>query len=94
MEVLLFGDQTSLSHDFLVKALVQTERSPLISSFRNGAYHILRQEVAYLPHSMRQTIPCFTSISELVENYFSGSSRHPSLDAALTTISQFLHFFK
>lgn len=93
MEVLFFGDQTGLSLDFLVDSLRRTKKYPLSAAFAEGAANILRYEIAELSRTQRESLPEFSTLAELAERLPKNDIRHPALDSALLSISQFVHFF-
>ncbi|KAL8723397.1 MAG: hypothetical protein Q9225_000313 [Loekoesia sp. 1 TL-2023] len=92
MEVLLFGDQTDLDHEFLQESLHRTRKSPAVAAFLDGTAAILREEIASLHQANREDIPSFTTIQELIARYSEEATAHPAIEASLTCISQFIHF--
>ena len=92
MEVLLFGDQTDLDHDFLQNSLHDTRKIPAVAAFLDATADILRQEIASLTQVNQKNIPKFTTIQDLISRYFKEASVHPAIEASLTCISQFVHF--
>ena len=92
-DVLFFGDQTGLSLEFLTDALRRTKRYPLSAAFATGATKTLRYELANLPHNAQISIPHFSTLSELAERLVISSPKHPAIDSALLSASQFVHFF-
>ncbi|KAI9801586.1 MAG: Type I Iterative PKS [Sarcosagium campestre] len=92
MDVLLFGDQTGLSHDFLRRSLQRTQTSPVVKAFLNHAATALRLEVTHLAQAERRRIPNFTTIQELVHRHAEETVGHPAIESSLLCISQFVHF--
>lgn len=93
MSVILFGDQTGLDYDFLLKTLLGTQKSLVVAAFLDGAAATLRREIPELSLNERDGIPNFTTVQELVERVSAKDTGHPALEAALLCISQFVHFF-
>ena len=94
MSVVLFGDQTGLDYDFLLKSLRGTQKSLVVAAFLDGAAAILRQEITELSLTERDGIPNFSTIQELVERISAKDTGHPALETALLCISQFVNFFE
>lgn len=92
MSVLLFGDQTGLSYDFLKDSIQKTRNSALVVAFLDNVASALRHEVAGFSKPDQEGIPSFTTVQELVERQALASPGHPAIEAALFSISQFIHF--
>ncbi|OAP55326.1 hypothetical protein AYL99_10299 [Fonsecaea erecta] len=86
IKVLLFGDQSEERFDDL-RELVTVIDNPLLSTFLEKAYFILRDEVTRLPYVTRG-LPGFTSIETLLWRYREAGVRHPAIESALVCIHQ------
>ena len=93
MDVLFFGDQTGLSLEFLVDSLRRTKEFPLSAAFAEGTAKTLRYEIAELSKAERESLPGFSTLPELAERLLKENLKHPALDSALLSISQFVHLF-
>ena len=91
--ILLFGDQTG-DYRTTFRRVLQIQDNPLLTSFFDRSYAVLRQEVANQPRSVRDETVGFSSIADLVARY--ADSELPetnALESALTYISQIACFF-
>ncbi|OQU98243.1 polyketide product template domain-containing protein isoform 1 [Cladophialophora immunda] len=86
IKVLLFGDQSEERFEDL-RQLVTATDNPLLSTFLEKAYFMLRDEVAHLPYVMRG-LPGFTSIETLLWRYREAGVRHPAIESALVCVHQ------
>ncbi|KAL9100800.1 MAG: hypothetical protein Q9163_003866 [Psora crenata] len=93
LDVLVFGDQTG---DYLTafQHVLHIQDDALLTAFLDKTYLTLREEVSKQPLSVREQIPGFSSIGDLVARYSEpGCSRSNALESALTCISQLACFF-
>lgn len=91
MNVLIFGDQTADQYLLLRKAILRKDNA-LLSTFLERASVTLRHEINHLPHSQRESIPDFNTVSSLVEAYFEKGLKIPQIESSLVTIAQLSHF--
>ena len=87
MNIFLFGDQASDYHDNL-RSKIHQKSHPLLTSFLERTTIALRQEVAQQPHLIRNTIPSFTSLLELVDWFDDVEVSNPAMESALCCITQ------
>ncbi|KAL9030755.1 MAG: hypothetical protein Q9196_001159 [Gyalolechia fulgens] len=87
MNILLFGDQTTDYHDNLRKKLHQKD-NPVLSSFLEKTSAALREEVALQPRVVRDTIPSFFSLLELVNWFDESNVANPAVESAVCTTCQ------
>ena len=91
MNVLLFGDQTTDQYPLLRKVITRRDNA-LLTTFLERTSVALRQEVNRLPRSMRNAIPDFLRIGDLVEAYRNCDRRIPQLESCMVTIAQLSHY--
>ncbi|PGH03771.1 hypothetical protein AJ80_08641 [Polytolypa hystricis UAMH7299] len=86
MKVLLFGDQAGDTYPIL-RRLVVVKGNPLLESFLERAYRLIRSEISRQPRFPRN-FPKFDSIAELIWRYADSEVSSPAIDSSLTLISQ------
>ncbi|KAJ8610450.1 hypothetical protein MRB53_038544 [Persea americana] len=89
--VLLFGDQTADQRALLHKVALRSS-NPLVSSFNERISVVLRDEIKALPRTLREQVPDFLTINNLVELYFERQLKIPVIESVLVTIVQLGHF--
>lgn len=82
----LFGDQTFDIQPRL-RDLLQARSNPVLEDFLVKAYDVVRTEVYSLPPNVREDLPRFTSLEDLVLWNQAGKRCVP-LDMAVTTMYQ------
>jgi hypothetical protein len=92
IQVFLFGDQT---FDFApdLQILLQNKSNPILSSFFEQSYYVLRAEVNKLPVSHRQAFPKFASLNDLLFEFRQGTI-NPAFQTALACIYQLGSFIR
>lgn len=86
LNLYLFGDQTFDIQPRL-KELLRRRENPILDSFLERTYDVIRVELYRLPQDVKEGLPRFTSIEDLVLWSKSGK-RYVPLDMALTCMSQ------
>ncbi|KAL9126313.1 MAG: hypothetical protein Q9217_004613 [Psora testacea] len=92
LDILFFGDQTG---DFptAFQRVLHIKDNALLTAFLDKAYLTLRQEVAQQPRPVREQIPGFSSIGDLVARYSEpDQTKSNPLESVLTCISQLACF--
>ncbi|KAI9691654.1 MAG: Type I Iterative PKS [Bathelium mastoideum] len=84
-EVLLFGDETGDSREFLQK-LCQHQRGVVFQHFILKVDGVLRDEVRRQPRAVKQRIPPFTDLLDLLKRYQDSAFRNPILETTLACI--------
>ncbi|KAM4057347.1 starter unit:ACP transacylase in aflatoxin biosynthesis domain-containing protein [Hirsutella rhossiliensis] len=82
----LFGDQTFDVKPHL-RSLLRDRSNPVLEDFLVKAYEVVRTEIYKLPHGVREAVPRFTGLDDLVSWDQSGKRCIP-LDMAVTCIYQ------
>ena len=94
LKILLFGDQTEDSIA-LLQNLGQSKDNIFLKAFLDKAYFVLREEVSQQPSSVKDCIPKFNSIPDLLARYSEPiASKYNGLESALTCISQLANFIR
>lgn len=92
VHILLFGDQTG-DYRSIFRQVLHVKDNTFLTSFFEKAYSALRDEVAQQPRAVRDQIPGFTSITDLVARYSDSTEAKSSpLESALTCVSQIACF--
>lgn len=94
LDILLFGDQTG---DFITifQNLKPGRDNVYLEAFLDRSYVVLRHEVSRQPPSVKEKIPGFDSLSDLVARYAEpGASKCNALESALTCVSHLACFFR
>lgn len=88
----LFGDQT---HDLnpQLKQLVHYKHNPLLEDFLTRAYDTLRTEIFSLPKSVRDELPRFTCLDDIIFRD-QNVKRCVPLDMAITCMYQLGYFIR
>ena len=86
-EVLLFGDETSDSREPLQR-LCERQKGVVFLHFIDKLKEVLREEVRRQPRHVKEQIPPFTDILDLVRKYQDSTSRNPILETTLACICQ------
>lgn len=87
MKILLFGDQTTDYHNNLRIKLRETN-NPVLSSFLDQANAALCEEVARQPRLVRDTIPPFSTLLDLVDWFDEAKTSNPAVESATCTTCQ------
>ena len=92
LHILIFGDQTG-DYGKIFSQLMHIKENTVLTSFFEKAYSALRDEVSQQPRVVRDQIPGFSSIADLLARYSeSTAARSNPLESALTCISQIACF--
>ena len=93
LDIILFGDQTG-DYTAVFHSLLQNVDDVYLKAFFDKIYITLREEVSQQPLSIREQIPGFTSIPDLVARYGEPNvAKSNAIESALTCISQLACFF-
>ncbi|KAL8657213.1 MAG: hypothetical protein Q9226_002153, partial [Calogaya cf. arnoldii] len=87
MRVLLFGDQATDYHNNL-RLKLREKNSPLLSSFLDQANAALCEEIARQPRLVRDSIPPFSTLLDLVDCFDEARTSNPAAESAICTICQ------
>ncbi|KAL8801213.1 MAG: hypothetical protein Q9182_004607 [Xanthomendoza sp. 2 TL-2023] len=87
MSILLFGDQATDYHNNL-RVKLREKNNPLLSSFLDQANVALCEEVARQPRLVRDTIPSFSTLLDLVDWFDEVKTSNPAVESAICTICQ------
>ena len=86
MELYLFGDQTyNIQPRF--KDLLQSRHNPVLEDFLVKAYDSIRKDIYNLPDAIREELPRFTCVEDLILRNQGGKQCIP-LDMAVTCMYQ------
>ena len=86
MTLFLFGDQTyEIQPEF--KDLLRHRQNPVLEDFLHKAYDTIRKEIYTLPHQIREDLPRFTCLDDLVA-LKQGGKRCIPLEMAVTCMYQ------
>jgi hypothetical protein len=92
LKLCIFGDQTfDLTPHW--KGIFHIRSNPAVEDFLVKAYNAIRKEVFKLPHDVRDDLPCFTCINDLILSHQSGK-RCVAIDMAVTCIFQLATFIR
>lgn len=92
MPALFFGDQIADLNDSLRRLHQSKEGTVLVQSFLETSASALRDEVGALPRVLRDRIPSFTSIFDLVERHVRSGVSNPALENALLCVCHLANF--
>ncbi|MCJ1465252.1 hypothetical protein MMC07_003868 [Pseudocyphellaria aurata] len=92
MPVIFFGDQIADLAGSLRKVHQSRDGTVLVQSFLESSARALREEVGALPRALRDRIPSFTSIFDLVERHIRSEKRNPALENALLCVCHLANF--
>ncbi|KAL9606585.1 MAG: hypothetical protein Q9179_000239 [Wetmoreana sp. 5 TL-2023] len=87
MKILLFGDQSIDYHNNLREKLHQKNNS-ILSSFFEKTNAALREEVALQSGLVRDTIPSFSTLFDLVDWFDEAKVTNPAVESAVCTTCQ------
>ena len=86
LKLYLFGDQTLDIQPFL-KHLIQHRHNPILEDFLVKAYDAIRAEIYTLPREIRNELPRFTCLDDIIFRK-PGGKRCVPLDMAVTCVYQ------
>ncbi|KAL9578434.1 MAG: hypothetical protein Q9212_005718, partial [Teloschistes hypoglaucus] len=87
MNILLFGDQAADYHNNL-RLKLREKNNPVLSSFLDQANAALCDEVARQPRLVRDTIPSFSTLLDLVDWFDEVKTSNPAVESAICTTCQ------
>ncbi|KAL8700830.1 MAG: hypothetical protein Q9224_000778 [Gallowayella concinna] len=87
MSIVLFGDQATDYHNNLRNKL-REKNNPILSSFLDQANAALCEEVARQPRLVRDTIPSFSTLLDLVDWFDEVKTSNPAVESAICTTCQ------
>lgn len=92
MHIFLFGDETAEQYS-LLRSILNRKNNAVLTTFLEQVCVALRQETHKLPRELRECIPDFLRMTELVESFHvQGSKKSPALKSALVTTTQLAHY--
>jgi hypothetical protein len=92
VRVYLFGDQTYETNAKLC-ALLSSTGNPILASFLDQAFNVIRAEVGRLPLQQFRDLPSFTSLAEILARQRDGGL-NPAFQTALSIIYQLGSFIR
>lgn len=92
MPVVFFGDQIADLNESLRRVHQSKDGTVLVQSFLESSASALREEVGALPRVLRDRIPSFTSIFDLVERHVRSGAPNPALENALLCVCHLANF--
>ena len=92
LNLYLFGDQTYNIEHNLVDLLLSRD-NPILETFLEKAYDTIRAEIYNLPPDMRESVPRFTCLDDLVL-WKNNEKRCIPLDMAVTSMYQLAVFIR
>lgn len=92
VNLFLFGDQSYDTQPYL-RDLVQYHQHPVLEAFLVKAYNSIRTEIYNLPAAVRDELPRFTCLDDLLLRKPDGRPCVP-LDMAVTCMYQIGHFIQ
>jgi len=92
IQIFLFGDQT---HDTNAKlrALLNSKGDPILISFLEQAYDVIRSEVGRLPLQQREVLPRFHNLADILARQREGKLS-PAFQTALACTYQLGNFIR
>ncbi|KAK2014996.1 beta-ketoacyl synthase domain-containing protein [Colletotrichum eremochloae] len=93
MSLYLFGDQTFNIAEGL-KDLLRYRTNPLVDDFLEKSYQLIRNELYLLPSAVRESLPRFTCIEDIVLLGTQNEGKCNALDLALTCVYQIGTFIR
>ncbi|KAL8805460.1 MAG: hypothetical protein Q9200_005415, partial [Gallowayella weberi] len=87
MNILLFGDQATDYH-YNLRLKLREKNNPILSSFLDQANAALCEEVARQPRLVRDTIPPFSTLLDLVDWFDEVKTSNPAVESAICTTCQ------
>ena len=94
MDFIVFGDQTAELRSFLPTLLRRGKQSPVLDIFLKQALIALQQERSSLSYHEQKRIPTFSSLIELITEYYQRDARLPCLESSMTCLAQLGHFIE
>lgn len=92
MHIVLFGDQQPDCRDFL-QQVFNIKDNIILKSFLDRVTIALHQELKSQPHrSHCKRIPRFSTVKNLVEQYYVTDQSNTALDSAILCVAQLSHF--
>ena len=92
MKLYLFGDQTFDIQPYF-KDLIQYRENPVLEDFLVKAYDAIRTEIYKLPSDIRDDLPRFTCLDDIIFRK-QGGRRCVALDMAVTCMYQLGAFIR
>lgn len=92
MPLILFGDQIADLNQSLRRVHQSKDGTVLVQSFLETSASALREEIGALPRALRDRIPSFTSIFDLVERHVRSGVPNPALENALLCVCHLANF--
>lgn len=92
MPVVLFDDQIADLRGNLRRLHQSRTGTVLVQSFLENASAALRDEVGKQSKSVRNKIPSFTNIFDLVERYVGSKMSNPAIEGALLCVCHLADF--
>ena len=87
MNILLFGNQGGDYHSNLRNKLHQ-KNNPVLTSFLERTNAALREEISQQPRLVRETMPQFSTLSDLVEWLNDPQVSNPAIESAICCVCQ------
>lgn len=93
LKLVMFGDLTfDLTHRW--KDLFHIRNNAAVEDFLTKAYIAIRNEIYKLPVDVRNDLPRFTCLNDLILSNKAGSRRVPALDTAVACMYQLATFIR
>ena len=92
--VVLFGDQIPDLPGAFRRINQRKDKNPLLGSFLDKVKAALREEVGRQPRSVREDVPAFTTVFDLIERYHRLRVPNPALTSALLCVAQLATFIE
>ena len=93
LKLLIFGDQTfDLTQRW--KELFHIRDNPAVEDFLAKSYIAVRNEIYKLPVDVRNDIPRFTCLNDLLLSSQAGPRRVPAIDTAVSCIYELATFIR
>jgi hypothetical protein len=92
IQIFLFGDQTYDTNAKL-RALLNSKDDPILISFLEQAYHVIRSEVGRLPLQQREALPRFHNLADILVRQREGVLS-PAFQTTLACVYQLGSFIR
>lgn len=92
--VVLFGDQITDLPAAFRRINHRKDKNALLGSFLDKVKAALREEVGRQPRAIRDDVPTFTSVFDLVERFHANGVSNPAVTAALLCVAQLATFIE
>lgn len=92
MSAIFFGDQIADLNDNLRRVHQSKDGTVLVQSFLESSTKALREEIGALPRVLRDRLPSFTSIFDLVERHVRSGVPNLALENALLCVCHLANF--